>query len=53
VRAISIEHQRWLKVASVVPVSPTYHNRRGINGTDWIRLDRGTYDACIDPVDYR
>ena len=26
---------------------------RGINGTDWIRIDRATYDACIDPNDYR
>jgi hypothetical protein len=26
---------------------------RGINGTDWIRVDRATYDACIAPKDYR
>jgi hypothetical protein len=26
---------------------------RSINGTDWIRVDRATYDACIDPKDYR
>jgi hypothetical protein len=28
-------------------------NIRGINRTDWIPFDRSTYDACIDPVDYR
>ena len=26
---------------------------RGINGTDWIKVDRHTYDACTDPADYR
>ncbi len=35
------------------PVSPTYNNTRGINKTDWFRLDRATYDACLDPRDYR
>ena len=28
-------------------------NKRGINKTDWITIDRATYDACIDPVNYR
>ena len=27
--------------------------RRGINGTDRIPIDRATYDACLDPNDYR
>jgi hypothetical protein len=26
---------------------------RGINGTDWIRIDASTYSACKDPLDYR
>jgi hypothetical protein len=26
---------------------------RGINGTDWIKIDRATYDACLDARDYR
>ena len=26
---------------------------KGINGTGWIRIDRVSYDACIDPNDYR
>jgi len=55
VRALAREHNRWVKIASAFPDSPTlrYGNRRGINSTDWIRIDRATYDACIDPNDYR
>lgn len=25
----------------------------GINGTEWIAINRPTYDACLDPNDYR
>lgn len=53
VRAISDGQDRWIKMASAFPHSPTTRNRRGINATDWIRIDRTTYNACIDPVDYR
>lgn len=53
VRRISAEQNRWIKIASVFPVSPTYKNNRGINKTDWIIIDRKIYDSCIDPNDYR
>jgi uncharacterized LabA/DUF88 family protein len=53
VRRISLEQKRWLKVASAFPSSPTARNQRGINKTDWIRIDRATYDACLDRRDYR
>jgi uncharacterized LabA/DUF88 family protein len=53
VRNISVMQDRWIKLACAFPVSPTSANMRGINGTDWIEIDRATYDACIDPVDYR
>jgi len=53
VRAISIQQARWIKIACAFPVSPTSENRRGINGTEWIRIDRVTYDGCLDPNDYR
>lgn len=52
-RLIATTQGRWLKIASAFPVGPTSRNRRGINGTDWIKIDRTTYDACIDPRDYR
>ncbi len=53
IRVIAKEQKRWIRIASVFPNSPTSKNTRGINGTDWIKLDRTTYDACIDPTDYR
>ena len=53
IRALAQEQGRWMKIASAFPTSPTSGNKRGINGTDWIKIDRATYDACIDPRDYR
>lgn len=53
IRRIAREDQRWIKVASAYPNSPTSTNRRGIDGTDWVKIDRSMYDACIDPHDYR
>jgi hypothetical protein len=44
---------RWLKIACAFPSGPTSLNRRGINGTDWIRIDRALYDSCLDTRDYR
>jgi len=53
IRAIARDQGRWIKIASAFPFSPTSTNRRGVNGTDWIRLDRATYDLALDPRDYR
>jgi uncharacterized LabA/DUF88 family protein len=53
VKLVASRKPRWIKVASAFPCSPTYQNRRGINKTDWIKIDRQMYDACLDPNDYR
>ena len=53
IRGIAHEQDRWIKMACAFPVSPVVTNRRGINGTDWIPIDRATYDACLDSRDYR
>jgi uncharacterized LabA/DUF88 family protein len=53
IRDIARLRQRWFKIASAFPVSPVTENRKGINWTDWIPIDRATYDACIDLRDYR
>lgn len=53
VRVISLEQNRWIKVACAFPDSPAARNHRGINSTDWIRIERAAYDACIDTRDYR
>lgn len=52
VRTISQEQSHWIKVACAFPYSPT-HKVRGVEKTDWIRIDKKTYDACIDARDYR
>ena len=36
-----------------LPGRATRRNRRGIDRTDWIKIDQPTYAACIDPRDYR
>lgn len=53
IRTIAHQQNRWIKVACAFPWSPAAHNQRGINSTDWLRIDRATYDRCIDPRDYR
>lgn len=53
IRKIAGQQNRWIKIASAFPKSPTSKNTRGINKTDWIPIDRTTYDSCIDPKDYR
>ena len=53
IRLLSREQDRWLKIACAFPVSPVVPKPRGINGTDWIKIDRAAYDACLDARDYR
>jgi hypothetical protein len=53
VRTIATQQDRWIKIASAFPASPTSTNKRGINKTDWIQITRAEYDRCIDPNDYR
>ncbi|PSJ65175.1 NYN domain-containing protein [Kumtagia ephedrae] len=51
-RAISKATNRWIKMASAYPYSPA-HKVRGIDKTDWVQIDRATYDSCQDARDYR
>ena len=53
IRAVARQQRRWIKIASAFPHSPTAQNRRGINRTDWIRIDRELYRQCLDRRDYR
>jgi hypothetical protein len=43
-RVIARQQGRWIRIACVYPMSPTRTNRRGINGSQWIQIDRKTYD---------
>jgi len=53
VRLIAQEQGRWIKMASAYPYSPAVRGMRGIDRTDWVRIDRATYDRCINKRDYR
>ena len=53
IRQVAGFQNRWIKIASAFPDSSAAANRRGINHTDWCPIDKATYDACIDPRDYR
>jgi uncharacterized LabA/DUF88 family protein len=53
IRTIAREQNRWIKIACAFPSSPTSRNRRGIDKTDWIKIDRATYEQCLDRRDYR
>jgi uncharacterized LabA/DUF88 family protein len=53
VRAIAQTAGRWIKVACAFPFGPNASAKRGIERTDWIRMDQAFYDACLDPNDYR
>lgn len=52
VRRLAKNQLRWIKIASSFPISPTSINKRGINKTDWISIDKSMYDACIDSKKY-
>ena len=53
IRVVSLEQDRWIKMACAFPSSLTSRNTRGIARTDWVQIDRTTYDACLDMRDYR
>ena len=47
IRMIANEQKRWIKMLSAFPTSPAARNTRGINKTDWIKIDRATYDNTV------
>jgi uncharacterized LabA/DUF88 family protein len=48
VRQIAREQCRWIKIASAFPDDSRTQRGRGIEKTDWIPIDRATYEACLD-----
>ena len=52
IRRIAVCEKRWIRIACAYPQSEKSANRRGINNTDWIALDRAIYDSCLDARDY-
>ena len=52
-RTIAREQRRWIKIASAYPKSPPVKHWRGVEGTDWITINKAMYDGCLDGRDYR
>lgn len=52
IRRIAVRENRWIKIACAYPLGEKSANRRGINGADWISIDRAIYDSCVDSRDY-
>lgn len=52
IEAISRLKGREIPLASAFPFAPHSHFDRGIDRTQWFRIERETYSACIDPTDY-
>ena len=40
IRVIARQQNRWIRIACAYPISPACTNKRGITGTDWIKIDR-------------
>lgn len=53
VRDIGKAQEREIIIASAFPDSDSATYRRGVNKTQWVKIDRPTYDACLDAKDYR
>lgn len=41
------------QLACAFPHGPNASSKRGINGTQWYRIEQADYDQCLDPKDYR
>ena len=44
---------RQLTFESAFPYERGKVAPRGVPGTNWVRIDKATYDSCFDPRDYR
>ena len=53
VRQWSMQQNVWIKTSCAFPTSPTYGNTRGVDKSEWIKIDRKLYDECLDFNDYR
>ncbi|HLJ65280.1 MAG TPA: NYN domain-containing protein [Stellaceae bacterium] len=53
IQAITRNTGRWLKLVSAFPSGPKATTKRGIDKTEWFKMDQTFYDACLDPYDYR
>ena len=52
-KEIARSQNRQLTYESAFPFELGRSTPRGIPGTTWVRIDRATYDSCLDLTDYR
>lgn len=50
---IAKEQNRRLEIISAFPGGSAATSPRGIDKTQWFKMDEGFYNACLDPTDYR
>ena len=53
IKAIARQSGHTVRIVCAYPVGPGTTNNRGVDRTDWVRIDRTAYDACLDNRDYR
>lgn len=53
VKKIARDQSRFVKIVSAFPYSANASSARGIDGAEWLRIEHGLYDSCLDLKDYR
>lgn len=53
VKEIAQSADRWIKIACAFPGGARATAKRGIDKSEWVRMDEAFYNACLDPTDYR
>ena len=51
-KLIATSQNRNLIFESAIPVGPGSKSTRGVDGTNWIHIDKATYDACLDQTNH-
>ena len=52
-KELSAEQKVQRHFESAFPYQEPHHKMRGVPGTVWRKISKGTYDACRDPREYR
>jgi hypothetical protein len=53
IKEVSRIQDRWIQLACAYPAGPLATSDRGIDKTEWIKMDQAFYDACLDSHDHR
>lgn len=53
IKKIAEKAGKEIRLACAFPYGPNASSKRGISGTDWIKIEQADYDQCLDTRDYR